>query len=141
MTGRCPRGCLFPGVPGSSREFAGPTGNKRCREHVMTPGHALRWQLARAANRKRRHLSTGGSADGPGTELAAEQQYVTGLHRRLDDIRAHVVHRLDEALASSAHNPQAVGEREAAVQLYTQRIVALDAAHAGLCFGPPARPA
>jgi DNA helicase IV len=80
-------------------------------------------------------LSTDGSADGPRTELAAEQQYVTGLHRRLDDIRAHVVHRLDEALASSAHNPQAVGEREAAVQLYTERIVALDAADAGLCFG------
>jgi len=77
-------------------------------------------------------LSTEGSAQ---IELAAEQQYVTGLHRRLDDIRAHVVHRLDEALASSAHNPQAVGEREAAVQLYTERIVALDAADAGLCFG------
>ena len=77
-------------------------------------------------------MSTEGSAQ---IELAAEQQYVTGLHRRLDDIRAHVVHRLDEALASSAHNPQAVGEREAAVQLYTERIVALDAADAGLCFG------
>ncbi len=77
-------------------------------------------------------MSTEGTAQ---IELAAEQQYVTGLHRRLDDIRAHVVHRLDEALASSAHNPQAVGEREAAVQLYTERIVALDAADAGLCFG------
>ncbi|WP_245161026.1 ATP-binding domain-containing protein [Blastococcus sp. CT_GayMR16] len=68
-------------------------------------------------------------------ELAAEQGYVTGLHRRLDDIRAVVVTRLDDALASVAHNPQAVGEREATVQLYTERLVALDAAESGLCFG------
>jgi DNA helicase IV len=60
---------------------------------------------------------------------------VTGLHRRLDDIRARVVSRLDDALASIAHNPQAVGEREATVQLYTERLVALDAAESGLCFG------
>src|SRR3954453_8689639 len=98
----------------------------------MTPGVAPHRQLRRAAKRKRRSLSTEGSAQ---IELAAEQQYVTGLHRRLDDIRAHVVHRLDEGLASSAHNPQAVGEKEAAVQLYTERLVALDAADAGLCFG------
>jgi DNA helicase IV len=80
-------------------------------------------------------LSTGRSASASEGELAAEQGYVTGLHRRLDDIRAHVVHRLEEALASTAHNPQAVGEREAAVQLHTERLVALDAADAGLCFG------
>jgi DNA helicase IV len=71
----------------------------------------------------------------PDDELAAEQGYVTGLHRRLDDIRAGVVTRLDDALASTAHNPQAVGEREATVQLYTERLVALDAAESGLCFG------
>ena len=60
---------------------------------------------------------------------------MTGLHRRLDDIRARAVSRLDDALASIAHNPQAVGEREATVQLYTERLVALDAAESGLCFG------
>ncbi|MCW2701392.1 MAG: helicase, superfamily [Blastococcus sp.] len=75
-------------------------------------------------------MSTGRSA-----ELAAEQNYVTGLHRRLDGIRAHVVHRLEEALAGTPHNPQAIGEKEATVQLYTERLVALDAADAGLCFG------
>src|SRR4051812_17187294 len=68
-------------------------------------------------------------------ELAAEQGYVTGLHRRLDALRARVVSRLDEALASTAHNPQAVGEREATVHLYSERLVALDAAESGLCFG------
>jgi DNA helicase IV len=68
-------------------------------------------------------------------ELATEQEYVGGLHRRLDDVRGHVVRRLGEALATRAHNPQAVGEREAAVQLHTERLVALDAADSGLCFG------
>ena len=60
---------------------------------------------------------------------------MTGLHRRLDDVRAGVVSRLEDALASTAHNPQAVGEREATVQLYSERLVALDAAESGLCFG------
>jgi len=80
-------------------------------------------------------LSSARPAPDPDAELAAEQGYVTGLHRRLDDIRAQVVGRLDDALATVAHNPQAVGEREATVQLYTERLVALDAAESGLCFG------
>jgi len=80
-------------------------------------------------------LSSARPAPDDSDELAAEQGYVTGLHRRLDDIRAGVVTRLDDALASTAHNPQAVGEREATVQLYTERLVALDAAESGLCFG------
>ena len=75
-------------------------------------------------------MSSGYEAD-----LAVEQDYVAGLHRRLDDVRGHVVRRLEEALATRAHNPQAVGEREAAVQLHTERLVALDAADSGLCFG------
>jgi len=80
-------------------------------------------------------LSSARPAPDSDEELAAEQGYVTGLHRRLDDIRAQVVGRLDDALALVAHNPQAVGEREATVQLYTERLVALDAAESGLCFG------
>ncbi|TFV93846.1 helicase [Blastococcus sp. CT_GayMR20] len=67
--------------------------------------------------------------------MAAEQGYVTGLHRRLDDVRARAAARLAEALGTRAHNPQSVGEREAAVQLYSERLVALDAAESGLCFG------
>jgi DNA helicase IV len=68
-------------------------------------------------------------------EMAAEQAYVSGLHRRLDEIRARTVTRLDEQLATVPHNPQAIGEREAQVELHTQRLVALDAAESGLCFG------
>ncbi|MGY2001643.1 HelD family protein [Blastococcus sp. SYSU DS1024] len=68
-------------------------------------------------------------------EIAAEQTYVSALHGRLDEVRARTVARLQEALATVPHNPQAVGEREAAVELHSQRIVALDAADSGLCFG------
>ena len=42
-----------------------------------------------------------------------------GLHRRLDDVRARTAARL-EALATKAHNPQSVGEREASVQLHSR---------------------
>ncbi|MFD2093956.1 HelD family protein [Blastococcus deserti] len=77
---------------------------------------------------------TGRSA-GHAAELAAEQTYVSGLYARLDELRARTVHRLEEQLATVPHNPQAIGEREAQVELHTQRLVALDAAESGLCFG------
>lgn len=68
-------------------------------------------------------------------DLAEEQRYVSGLYARLDELRARTVRRLEEQLAIVPHNPQAIGEREAQVELHTQRIVALDAAESGLCFG------
>src|SRR4051812_46153200 len=85
--------------------------------------------------RRENSLSTAGSATRRDDEMAAEQTYVTGLHRRLDEVRARTVSRLEEALATVPHNPQAVGEREAQVELHSQRLVALDAAESGLCFG------
>ena len=80
-------------------------------------------------------MTTGRQAPAQHTAVAAEQVYVTGLHQRLDEVRARTVTRLQEALATVPHNPQAIGEREAAVELHAQRIVALDAAESGLCFG------
>jgi DNA helicase IV len=67
--------------------------------------------------------------------VAEEQEYVAGLHARLDEVRDHVARRLTDALATPGGTPQAVGEREAAVRLHTHRLTALDAADAGLCFG------
>ena len=72
---------------------------------------------------------------GQDAEIAAEQTYVTGLHQRLDEVRARTAARRVEALAMVPHNPQAIGEREAQVELHTLRLVALDAAESGLCFG------
>src|SRR3954463_10285830 len=71
--------------------------------------------------------------------MAAEQTYVTGLHRRLDEVRARTVSRLEEALATVPHNPPAGGEREAQGEPPRPRPVALDAAESGLCFGRRAR--
>jgi DNA helicase IV len=80
-------------------------------------------------------LSTVRPGTGFAADLAAEQSYVTGLYARLDGLRARTVNRLDEQLAIVPHNPQAIGEREAQVELHTLRLVALDAAESGLCFG------
>jgi len=74
------------------------------------------------------------SADDAG--VAEEQTYVTALHERLEEVRSHVARRLADALAAPAvNNPQAIGEREAAVRLHTQRLTSIDAADSGLCFG------
>src|SRR5215207_10581164 len=89
----------------------------------------------RQFGREEKRLSTVRPDAATAAELAAEQRYVTGLYTRLDGIRARTVRRLDEQLATVPHNPQAIGEREAQVELHTQRIVALDAAESGLCFG------
>ena len=68
--------------------------------------------------------------------VAEEQAYVTALHGRLEEVRSHVARRLADALAAPAvNNPQAIGEREAAVRLHTQRLTSIDAADSGLCFG------
>jgi DNA helicase IV len=68
-------------------------------------------------------------------DLAAEQQHVTGLYRRLDEVRERAAHRLREALATRPTTPQSVGEREAQANFQTARLAALDAAEAGLVFG------
>src|SRR5947209_15773818 len=88
-----------------------------------------------SATRKQPDVPTEPQRDDQDAELEAEQTYVTGLHQRLDEVRARTVARLDEQLALVPHNPQAIGEREAQVELHTIRLVALDAAESGLCFG------
>jgi DNA helicase IV len=80
-------------------------------------------------------LSTAPTAGTPDSGIAAEQPYVTALFDRLDEVRERSVGRLADALALVPHNPQAVGEREASVELHSRRIVALDAAESGLVFG------
>ncbi len=80
-------------------------------------------------------MSTAPTAGTPDSGVAAEQPYVTALFERLDEVRERSVGRLADALALVPHNPQAVGEREASVELHSRRIVALDAAESGLVFG------
>src|SRR3954471_18704506 len=89
----------------------------------------------RNANRKSTALSSSEPDAVAHPDLAAEQQHVTGLYRRLDEVRARAVHRLREALATPVTTPQSVGEREAQANFQTARLTALDAAGAGLVFG------
>jgi DNA helicase IV len=88
-----------------------------------------------SSSRKPEAVPTAPQRNHPDADIAAEQSYVTGLHQRLDEVRARTAARLDESLATVPHNPQAIGEREAQVELHTVRLVALDAAESGLCFG------
>src|SRR4051794_41623189 len=89
----------------------------------------------RNANRKSTALSSSEPDAVAHPDLAAEQQHVTGLYRRLDAVRARAVHRLREALATPVTTPQSIGEREAQANFQTARLAALDAAEAGLVFG------
>ena len=72
----------------------------------------------------------------PHPDLADEQAHVTGLYGRLDAARARAVTRMEQAISGPvAGNPQALGEREAAVEFQAQRITMLDAAEPGLVIG------
>ena len=63
--------------------------------------------------RRRREISLSSARPAPdhGDELAAEQGYVTGLHRRLDDIRARVVSPARRR--AGHHRAQPAGRRRA----------------------------
>ncbi len=68
-------------------------------------------------------------------ELAHEQGYVTDLYRRLDAARDLAATRWRQAITWPAVDPQALQERDATVRFHGERVVALDAAEAGLCVG------
>ncbi|SNS89907.1 DNA helicase IV [Geodermatophilus pulveris] len=71
----------------------------------------------------------------PHPDLETEQQYVKDLYGRLDAARDLAEHRLRQAIAWPAVDPQALQERDATVRFQTERVTALDAAEAGLCVG------
>ena len=57
------------------------------------------------------------------------------LYGRLDDLRERTAGRLAEALRNGGGTHQARTERDATVALWSDRLVQLDAAEHGLCFG------
>ncbi|SNS44390.1 DNA helicase IV [Geodermatophilus saharensis] len=71
----------------------------------------------------------------PDPELAREQEYVTDLYTRLDAARELAARRMRQAITWPAVDPQALQERDATVRFHGERVVALDAAEAGLCVG------
>lgn len=68
-------------------------------------------------------------------DIAQEQEYLTGLYGRLDDMRSYAENRLRTVLLETGGTPQARSERESFTQLYTEDLAKYDAAEHGLCFG------
>ena len=68
-------------------------------------------------------------------EALREQEYISMLYGRVDDLRERASGRLSQVLLQSGGTPAARSERDAFVEMYSQRITQLDAAENGLCFG------
>ncbi|BCY13565.1 DNA helicase [Actinoplanes sp. L3-i22] len=57
------------------------------------------------------------------------------IYRRLDELRAQVRDRLDEARLRSGGGPGALYQRDAVTYAYAERLARYDAVEEGLCFG------
>ncbi|HEY2506225.1 MAG TPA: ATP-binding domain-containing protein [Streptosporangiaceae bacterium] len=68
-------------------------------------------------------------------ELDREQDYITLLYTRLDDLRERAGHRMSSVLAHAGGTHQARAERETFTMMYAQQLAQLNAAENGLCFG------
>jgi DNA helicase IV len=79
--------------------------------------------------------SAAGVSDNRTDELGREQEYVSMLYGRLDDLREQASSRLDDALRATGGTPQARSERETAITMYTDQVAQFSAVENGLCFG------
>jgi len=68
-------------------------------------------------------------------ELEREQDYISLLYSRLDDLRARASNRMAGVLGQTGGTHQARVEREAFSAMYRRQLAQLDAAENGLCFG------
>ncbi len=68
-------------------------------------------------------------------EIDREQEYVSTLYGRLDDLRDRAAGRLARTLRQSGGTHQARTEREAFSAMYRQQLAQFDAAEHGLVFG------
>ena len=68
-------------------------------------------------------------------ELDREQDYLSLLYSRLDDLRKRASDRMAGVLAQTGGTHQARVERETFSVMYMQQLAQFDAAENGLCFG------
>jgi len=68
-------------------------------------------------------------------ELDREQDYISLLYSRLDDLRERAGSRLASVLRQTGGTHQARSEREGLSVMYGQQLAQFDAAENGLCFG------
>ncbi|GAA0276662.1 HelD family protein [Cryptosporangium japonicum] len=74
-------------------------------------------------------------ADTGTTDLDTEQDRLTRLYTRLDELRGATRSRLAEVAAQTGGTAQARSERDSAFTEYASRLSRFDAAEHGLCFG------
>lgn len=67
--------------------------------------------------------------------IAAEQQHVSMLYEKLDELRRQTQRRLAETLRQTGGTPQARTERDISTRMYTDKLAQLSAVENGLCFG------
>ncbi|WP_243793417.1 ATP-binding domain-containing protein [Saccharopolyspora gloriosae] len=68
-------------------------------------------------------------------DLTAEQQYVSTLYDKLDELRRDATKRLTDTLRQTGGTPQARTERDISTTMYTDKLTQLSAVEHGLCFG------
>jgi DNA helicase IV len=70
-----------------------------------------------------------------GDDLEREQQYLSMLYGRLDDLRRRAADRRAEVLRRTGGTPQERSQRDSTIALHTEALARLDAVEQGLCFG------
>jgi DNA helicase IV len=68
-------------------------------------------------------------------DIAAEQQHVSMLYDKLDELRQETRQRLATTLRQTGGTPQARTERDISTTMYTDKLAQLSAVENGLCFG------
>jgi DNA helicase IV len=68
-------------------------------------------------------------------EIGREQEYVSMLYGRLDDLREQTSRRLARVLLESGGTPQARSERDTATAMHSSDLAQYSAVENGLCFG------
>ncbi|MFG1778137.1 HelD family protein [Micromonospora sp. NPDC049048] len=71
----------------------------------------------------------------PNDEIGREQEYVSMLYRRLDELREQAARRLTEELRATGGTRQALSQRDSAVRMYADQVEQFSAVESGLCFG------
>ncbi|TDB69400.1 ATP-binding domain-containing protein [Micromonospora sp. KC721] len=68
-------------------------------------------------------------------EIGREQEYVSLLYGRLDDLREQAARRLTEELRRTGGTLQDRSQRDSAVRMYADQVEQFSAVENGLCFG------
>src|SRR5215218_11334755 len=108
-----------------------------CREHSKA-GHLSTPPLPLEPRESLLSSPSTASDEFPATqdaEVAAEQEYVSMLYSRLDDLREQAGERLGEALRQTGGTPAERSQRESAIAMYAEQQAQFGAVENGLCFG------